>query len=245
MIDARQVLFVLNHEPRFLSITPDTGLIDLHLIRNTTLQLPETLQAEYLSVNGFIQKYLEHLRASESDMTMDERYVAVPLVTAVYFNPSSHVLSPPIQTLSDGTEITNFPNSLALWAKVNNSDRTALVDAGCDPPTDACTQSVHESSMEAEARFWFGIRRAIRQAEEDRSTGATNTSPTTGGGLPRWNCQAYTRFGAGPTTVRVNSPFTLSQIKSVLSSMDYVVDWQRNRIVPATKDDAVDVHCEL
>jgi hypothetical protein len=244
MIDARQVLFVLNNEPRFLSITPDTGLIDLHMLQNTTLQLPDTLKLDYSSVNGFIQRYLEHLRAAQNGMILDDRYVAVPLVTAVYFNPSSHVPSPIIQTLTDGTEITNFPNSLALWAKVNNSDRTALVDAGCIPPTGACVQSVHETAMEAETRFWSGIRQAIRQAEADRSTD-TLSSPTVGGGLPRWNCRSYTRFGAGPYTVRVNPPFTLSLIESLLSSMDYVIDWRTNRVVPVMKDDAVDVHSEL
>jgi hypothetical protein len=244
MIDARQVLFVLNNEPRFLSITPDTGLLDLYMIQNTTLELPENLILEYSSVNRFMQHYIEYLQTTRTDMMFDDRYVAVPLVTAVFFNPSSHVLSPAIQTLSDGTEITNFPNSLALWAKVNDSDRTALSDAGCVPLTDACTQSVQQVAMEAEMRFWRGIRRAIRQAEAFRSTN-TPANLTTGAGLPRWICQSNTRFGAGPNTVRVNSPFTLSLIENLLASMDYVIDRQTNRIVPVTTDEAVDVHSEL
>ena len=173
MIDERQVLYVLNHEPRFLSITPDTGLIDLHMIPSTgrtASVLPPSLIESYQTVHTFIEQYLQQLQVQNPDRTIDTRYVAVPLVTAVYYNPSSHVPSPILHHLRDGTEITNYPDSLAQWANVNSSDRTALYDSGCTTPTPAntCTKDVKEAALLAEQRFWYGIRIAIRQAELQR-----------------------------------------------------------------------------
>jgi hypothetical protein len=51
----------------------------------------------------------------------DANYVAIPFVTAVWFNSDSLVPSPPIRIHKDGTQVTNFPESLALWANVNDA----------------------------------------------------------------------------------------------------------------------------
>jgi hypothetical protein len=236
LIDVRQVLFVLNHEPRFLSITPDTGLIDLHMTHDTDIDLPSTYRSEYEPVNLLIQMYIEQLRQNDKDIIIDDRYAAVPLVTAVYFNSQSHVPSPPIHTLSDGTDITNFPKSLAKWAMVNDTDRTALYDAGCVDSTGSgssatCTQDVRQQAMDAEQRFWTGIRQAIRQAEQIRSEPNYSTS-TSGVGLPNFQCRKRTRFGAGPHTVRVNAQLTLSQIMDLLVSANLTIDFKTSRVVP-------------
>jgi hypothetical protein len=235
-IDVRQVFSVLNNEPRFLSITPDTGLIDLHMIHDDLL--PSTLKSEYRSVNTFLEQYIRGLRHAQ-DIVLDDRFVAIPLVTAVYFNPPSHIPSPPIHVLPDGTMITNFPNSLAIWAAVNDSDRTALYDEGCvhsssDSSDNPCTNDVKHKALEAEQRFWMGIRRAIRLAEMVRSEQSHSVAETfVGVGLPNLKCQKLTRFGAGPTTVRVNTPFKMSQIMDVVSTMGYTIDVMSSRIVPS------------
>lgn len=41
------------------------------------------------------------------------------MVMCVHFQESSHVPSPPMYTHEDGTQVTNFPDSLALWANVD------------------------------------------------------------------------------------------------------------------------------
>jgi hypothetical protein len=273
IIDERQVLHVLNNEPRFLSITPDTGLIDLNIIHNnggSSSVLPPSLIESYQPVHAFIEHYLQQLQVQTPDRIIDTRYVAVPLVTAVYFNPSSHVPSPTLYHLRDGTEITNYPDSLAKWANVNSSDRTALYDAGCTisttTTTTPCTVAVKETAQLAEKRFWYGIRIAIRHAElqrqlkqhfwknivhpktfwknimhhiqkrfnqnQDDSSSTADTEPRHSG-IPSFPCRRKTRFGAGPNTVRINTPFTLSQITNLLSNMDYTIDVTQKRIVPS------------
>ncbi len=47
---------------------------------------------------------------------------------AVWFNPDSLVPSPSIHIHKDGTQVTNFPESLALWANVNDAHRTPMID---------------------------------------------------------------------------------------------------------------------
>ena len=271
LIDTRQVLHVLNNEPRFLSITPDTGLIDLHTIHNngsSSSVLPPSLIESYQPVHTFIEHYIQQLQEQTPDRVIDTRYVAVPLVTAVYFNPSSHVPSPILYHLHDGTEITNYPDSLAKWANVNSSDRTALYDAGCTTiPTTTnttCTDEMKEAAQLTEKRFWYGIRIAIRQAELQRllkeqfwqnvvhpktfwknilynipkifnknDNGSSNTADTLPRqtGIPYFQCRRTTRFGAGPNTVRVNVPFTFSQIINLLSDMDNTIDITKKCIV--------------
>lgn len=54
------------------------------------------------------------LRQIERHKKTNVTQVAVPLVTAVWYNAQSHVPSPPVRTLSDETALTNFPESLAF-----------------------------------------------------------------------------------------------------------------------------------
>lgn len=187
LIDARQVMAVLNNEPRFLSITPDTGKVDL--------TAPETSPAVRNLFHSIIQQQ------GKTDMES----VAIPLVTAVWFQYESHVPSPPIQVKEDGTEITNFPESLALWAHVNDHDRTATIDC----PDQTCSIEARQ----AEQRYWDGIRVAIRAAEASRPTEETNT--TYG---PPFQCKTKVKFGVGNETARINFPFTVDQITTLLQS---------------------------
>ena len=94
-VDTRKAMGILNNEPRFLSITPDTGLVDLHIE----------------SSGGYTTEMVRDLMLQEihAQNKTDTTVVALPLVTAVWFNPESHVPSPTIDVLEDGTEVTNFP----------------------------------------------------------------------------------------------------------------------------------------
>ncbi|GAX22173.1 hypothetical protein FisN_19Lh233 [Fistulifera solaris] len=135
LIDSRQVMAVLNNEPRFLSITPDTGMVDL--------------RAEETS--PVVRALLEQMIQQQGKSDLEQ--VAIPLVTAVWFQKESHVPSPPIRIHEDGTYITNFPESLALWANVSDADRTALQEECAD-------QTCSAEALQRVQRYWDGIRRA-------------------------------------------------------------------------------------
>jgi hypothetical protein len=213
LIDARQAMSVLLNEPRFLSITPDTGLLDL-TVADT---------AHYQTVNDFM---LQEIRQQNKT---DTTQIAVPLVTAVWFQGESHVPSPPVSVLADGTAVTNFPESLALWAAVNDSDRTAVSDAGCSDDDDICLQAAHQ----ADKRYWDGIRAAVRLAEQNRPSELTGPFP--------YQCKQKTRFGASKDTARINHPFSTADITKALAAIGYTVDFEAGEIIPiGSKDTATE-----
>lgn len=213
-IDARQVLAVLSNEPRFLSLTPDTGLLDL-----------TATDAAYQTVTAFMRGQIA--RHNQTDMTA----VAVPLVTAVWFQSAAHVPSPMVRTLPDGTAVTNFPDSLALWAGVADADRTALADATCHSTThpgserDGCTAA----AAVAEQRYWDGIRTAVRRAERDRVAERASELPPP---FATAACQRKARFGAGPGTARIHAPLAAPDLARALADAGYRVDFAAGRIEP-------------
>ena len=198
LIDSRQALAVLNNEPRFLSITPDTALVDL--------EAAETDDAVRIMARREIQR----------QQKTDHVHVAIPIVVATYYH-SSFVPSPPIATHADGTNVTNFSESLALWAKVNDADRTTT---GCnhnDEGTQECASSEH--ILAAQTRYWSGIRKAIREAEVNRL--ASSEWKANG---PPYACQRVARMGVGVEHARINYPFQLSDIVSMFEETPYRVD---------------------
>lgn len=107
LVYSRLVLHILAGEPRFLAITPDTGLVDL-----TASETSENVRRLALSQ---IEKH------GYSNTTT----FAVPLVTGVFFNPESFVESPSVYVKEDGTRVTSFEDSLAEWAGVKARDLLA------------------------------------------------------------------------------------------------------------------------
>lgn len=217
LVDARQVLSVLNNEPRFLSITPDTGLVELK--SNGTFPL----------VRDFLTT---HLKQSSSTVIDN---VAIPLVTSVYFQESSHLPSPPYYSMDDGTKVTNFPDSLALWANVDDNDRTAVLGTTerCNSNDDStCGPTVWVEAVRAEQRYWEGIRKAIRQAEANRPSEEVVQLYA-----PPFQCQRKVRFGVGKeddpenTSKRVNYPFTSSEVEAILNEVGYRPDFVLGKIV--------------
>lgn len=200
LIDSRQVMAVLNNEPRFLSITPDTGKVDL------------TAEETSPVVKDLFQTIIEQQGKTDKDS------VAIPLVTAVWFQRESHVPSPPIQTKADGTQITNFPESLALWANVNDKDRTAMLSCQED-------QTCPADAKKAEQRYWDGIRSAVRNAE--KSFSELTEAPAYG---PPFQCQSRVPFGVGSETARINHPFTLEEISSLLQSVHVDLNTKEGKI---------------
>jgi hypothetical protein len=199
-------MMVLNHEPRFLSITPDTGQLEL--------EAKETHSA----VRNFM------LNESKKQGKSDTEYVAVPLVTAVWFH-ESHVPSPPIHTHEDGTMVTNFPESLALWAGVNDTDRTAVIDSKCE--VEECPQEQYTQAQEAEQRYWDGIRNSVRAAEQKRPTKREMKKHG-----PPFKCKKTVRFGVSNDTARINYPFSVQQVTASLQNIGYAVDYEGGEMNP-------------
>jgi len=225
-VDARQLFSVLANEPRFLSITPDTGLIDL------AAEETDDIVRDLLTME---------IRKQVDKTNLD--HVAVPLVTAVWYNFESHVPSPPIRVKEDGTQITNYADSLALWAGVNDTDRTAVIDylATKRKDTDsycaenqACSQVGDEDPKLNEAkvmekRYWDGIRLAIRRAEENRPRDLSEAKDH-----PPYQCETKVRFGVGTNAARVNYRLTKAEIVHQLLSLGYEVDFTEGEMKAVT-----------
>jgi hypothetical protein len=180
--------------------------------------------ATFPAVKDFLRR--EIARQGKSDMM----HVAVPLVTAVWFH-DSHVPSPAIRTLDDGTQVTNFPDSLAMWANVSDADRTAKASASCDSETSdekECTAEIMVEAEAADKRYWDGIRKAIRDAEvRDEANDAAG---------PPFKCKKKARFGVGLDTARVNYPMTVAEVADALLEIGFVVDFETGEMRPISVD---------
>eukprot|EP00980_Cylindrotheca_fusiformis_P014441 scaffold3854_cov95-Cylindrotheca_fusiformis.AAC.3 len=214
LVDSRQVLTTLMKEPRFLSITPDTGIVEL----------------EHSS--PLIQEIAKHEIKKGGYSNMGR--VVFPLVTAVWFQSTSLVPSPTVKVV-DGAEVTNFPESLALWAGADNADRLAYMGAleQCleeQTAEDECDVSAHPSHK----RYWKQITKAIRLAEATRHEWE---SKEPGRKPSEWNCKRQVRFGASKDMARINYSFSKRDFQDMLESFHtsggkqkYSVDFDAGKV---------------
>jgi hypothetical protein len=210
-VDSRQFLHILNNEPRFLAITPDTGLVDLS--SNETDDLVKKLALHE------IQK--QH----KTDMAQ----VAFPIVIASFYH-ESFVPSPPVRIhVDDGTEVTNFAESLAKWAGVDDEDRLAgcsdTVDHEC--PSDAAV-------LAAQNRYWDGIRKAVRNAEMNR---LPHDEWKANG--PPFDCQEDARLGVSSDTARINYAFSPRELDEIFYQAGYSIDFERAEVKHVIIEDIV------
>lgn len=198
LVDIRQFITILMKEPRFLSITPDLGLVDL-TVRETSP----------------VVKHIAQHEIAKQGKT-NSSYIGFPIVTAAWFNPSSHVVSPVLYTMDDGTEVTNFAQSLATWAGV-------ISDDSCSAATHHDGEEVDSESFdfladEAQEDFWKAIRKAIRSAEETRPSSSDAGHP--------FECREKARFGVSKDMAQINYPFSPSDFAAVLAKGGFAVDYQ-------------------
>jgi hypothetical protein len=145
--DTRQFMAILMNEPQFLLIAPDLGLVDLQV-------------AETSTVIKHIANY-EIQRQGKSDVSS----VAFPIVMAAWYNLTSHVPSPVLYMKEDGTQVTNFPQSLAKWAGVVlEEEEDATTAAACANDNDA-DANVEKYSHHEQPNYWNKIRMAIPHAK--------------------------------------------------------------------------------
>lgn len=192
LVDSRQFIAILMNEPRFLSIAPDLGLVDL--------------EAEETS------RILKHIALTEIQRQgkSDASAIAIPIVTGAWYNLNSHVQSPVLYTKPDGTEVTNFPQSLAKWA-------------GMDPliQTDACQANVEVYANQnlTTEDYWDKIRQAIRTAESSRKDSEL-IAPH------QFECSRRARFGVSGDHARINSPFSRKEVEEALLTGGFSVDFE-------------------
>ena len=147
LIDTRQLTPILMNEPRFLSITPDLGLVDL--------------QAEETSP---LVRHVAMHESQRQDKT-DTHLAAFPIVTGAWFNPTSHVPSPILYTKPDGTRVTNFPASLARWVGYDTEDKSGTCRVS---DTESIFPDNPSQDGLAPPEFWKALTVAIRDAETQR-----------------------------------------------------------------------------
>jgi len=204
-----QFLSILMKEPRFLSIAPDLGLVDL--------EADET---------GPVITHVSQQRAQRDGKT-DLSQVAIPLVTGAWYNQDSHVEAPVLYTKSDGTQVTNFPDSLALWANVTTTcqPRQGPVDTevSCTSPT---TET--DDDNEYSQTYWQSIRTAIRQGEVTRTRARAPSEFA--------SCDPKARFGVSPDMARLSTPLSRHEWEELLmatndeSSGGWQVDWKGGQL---------------
>ncbi|KAG7347627.1 hypothetical protein IV203_016332 [Nitzschia inconspicua] len=199
LVDTRQFATILLNEPRFLSIAADLGLVDL--------QAEET---------GPLVKFIaQHEIRKQKKSDLD--YIAFPIVTGAWYNPSSHVPAPVLYTKEDGTQVTNFPQSLATWAGViDGTECSARTD-------DECFDFL--AAGEASKFFFDSINKAIRHAEVHRPSLAQAMADG-----PPFSCEKKARFGVSKETARINYPFTPQEFRSMLQNGGYEIDFQASQV---------------
>ncbi|CAN0541506.1 unnamed protein product [Ectocarpus sp. 12 AP-2014] len=184
-------------EPRFLSMTPDTGLVDL--TAEETGWFVRTLARHQASVEG------------KSDLES----AAFLLVTGVWA-PGSLIESPVLYTKEDGTQVTDYPRSLALWA--GTTDGARLADDNAE-----------------RQQYWASFRQAIRQAEhrlgqqQERKDAlvqaaeeeAQRVDDGSGGDVtaaarPLSECRSQARYGSGPDMVRMGREYTAGELLQIV-----------------------------
>jgi len=204
LVDTRQFITILMKEPRFLSIAPDLGLVDL-TVRETSPIIKYIAQHEMLKQNK-----------------TNSSLIGFPIVTAAWFNPTSHVESPILYTLKDGTEVTNFAKSLANWAGVIETDLDMA---------SSCTEDERDSESfdflrdERQEEFWIAIRKAVRDGEVQRTAIPSEVKPP-------FECKKLARFGVSKEMAQINYPFSPSEFVQMMAEGGYALDFESATVRP-------------
>ena len=175
---------------------------------------------------GPVVKHLAYHEISKQNKT-DKNYAAFPIVTGAWFNPLSHVPSPVLYTKEDGTEVTNFPQSLATWSGVigenlskeelhamrfESSESFDFLEAG--------TSSEH---------FFDSVAKRIEQGEKERYDQATKSGDYSPSHYSS-QCTEKARFGVSADMARVNYPFTPNDITTIFQKGGFEIDFKASRV---------------
>ncbi|CAB1110589.1 unnamed protein product [Ectocarpus sp. CCAP 1310/34] len=177
-------------------MTPDTGLVDL--TAEETGRFARTLARHQASVEG------------KSDLES----AAFLLVTGVWA-PGSLIESPVLYTKGDGTQVTDYPRSLALWA--GTTDGARLADDNAE--RQQYSESLRQAIRQAEHRLGQQQERkdALVQATEEEAQRADNGSgDVTTAARPLSECRSQARYGSGPDMVRMGKEYTAGELLQIV-----------------------------
>lgn len=136
------LLQVLMHEPRFLSISSDTGLVELD-DSLTSEQMRRLVRMEQERI-GFPSQGSGRKDCLNDPVRGYQASIAIALVTGVYFNAASYIESPPIEVREDGTRLYSYDGGLLRWMG----------------------ESVSSLSENSSLMNWTDLYSKVRQAED-------------------------------------------------------------------------------
>ncbi|CBN77500.1 conserved unknown protein [Ectocarpus siliculosus] len=238
-VDSRQVLNALLMEPRFLSMTPDTGLVDL-TAEETGRFVRTLVSVVVVEVVVVVRRFswtTHEPKSRHSDACCcrfqscfvppprhqasvegksDLESAAFLLVTGVWA-PGGLIESPVLYTKEDGTKVTDYPRSLALWAGTTDGARLDDDDA-------------------ERQQYWASFRQAIRQAEhrlgqqqeqrdafvqateqeEEAQRADDGFGDVTTAARPVSECRSQARYGSGPDMVRMGKEYTAGELLQIV-----------------------------
>jgi len=125
--------------------------------------------------------------------------------------------------MEDGTEFTNFAQSLVKWAGVISSDSCSAATSGGD---DADSESFTFLAPEAQETFWKAIRKSVRSAEENRPA-------STDAAGPPFECKSKARFGVSKEMAQINYLFSPSDFAAMFAKGGFSVDFQTATVAGA------------
>jgi hypothetical protein len=113
LVDRRQAVRALLREPRYLSMVPDLGKVDI--------------DAEETSPD--LRKLLRQAIAEDTTILEPKNQNQVTFLQVISTWKSCHFVESPRldgkDPKADGTKVTDFPNSLAKWAGTTDAERTS------------------------------------------------------------------------------------------------------------------------
>ena len=107
LVPPDQVFLILANGPHDLTVNPNGGPIDL------------TASETSDDVKRLATEEIHRLELS------DKKSFSAPLVTGAWFDAKRYIEMPNISTKFDGTRVTDFVKSLALWTGANSEDLIA------------------------------------------------------------------------------------------------------------------------
>ena len=110
-VDRRQAVAALLNEPRFLSMTPDLVKVDIHAEETSP------------TVRKFILNQIDVDNNDTTKPKVTNKAEATLLTVVSTWNSCHFIASPVLYKKKDGTQVTDFPNSLAKFAGVTDQLR--------------------------------------------------------------------------------------------------------------------------
>jgi len=209
MVDARQLLHVLGNEPRFLSIAPDMGLVDLTASDEWTWPDIKSLAKAYATNSEYSGLFSGQINLNS---------VAFLTVTSTWHKRDTMVGLPTIYNNHD-MMVTDFPESTALWSRqiLNLHATHEVYPEGCgsDPmPHLGDNGSVVNLTSALDYQECIHAAIVLQEAEYDNNNH----------NLPPYTCQQPARYGTDAHTARINKALTACQWEHLMMQAGIVLE---------------------